>query len=776
MMLKKHPELKIILIGFLILLVLGAFLLFPIFVLGKSRSSILNNPLLRLGTSFFRSVRKFSDVVFFPYLLKKTDLPVYELYVKAKKMALLESKLPDPFSGRLEAENRTEVNAEFRAGEYYQPKVKVRYRGFGPDHWNAIKKSWKITFPDKEGLNGMKALDLIIPNDRGYFIEPLIAYRAKKLGLHVPEPKLVRLRVNGKDMGVYLASEGRSKKWLSRLGLPDNSPIFTVDESRISELAYSEGPYLVPERLGYWNDSAREGKKQDVKPEDFAPLAALAEVVNKADDYTFKKIIPHLVDLPRFYAWDILRMLSGSNHQADNYNLVLLFNIDRGKFEVIPVDINMLDQNDIVYTDDDMLLSKRIFSTPEFKDARNAMLKKYLSEENLQDDLAFYDRLDKDFRAEFLSDTVKIDNNLRFLSRVKEYRDLIVDNFKRARAFLDAKYDFKMIKQIAPYQWPGGFERLPELALSKDGFLAKYPEFKGLEGNLISIGPGTQILHQTVIVPADFRLVIQPGTTLLMGKNVSLISYSPIEARGLPEEKIQIKALDSNQAWGAVLIIDAPQKSVFSWADIAGGSGVNLGGVGIKATGMLASHFSDLEFSNSRLHNTVFNNINDDGLNIKGAIAVVRNSVFYDTYSDAIDFDIVKLGSLVEGNTFLPPVGKGIAATNADAIDLSFSQVKIIDNNIQGGCGDKGVSAGENSYPLIINNIFKGCSIGVAVKDLSSARIYHSKFIGNGIGVSAYRKKLEFGGGSAVVVGSWFDQNKEKTKTDAFSQIEVIEK
>lgn len=771
---KKSIELKIALVGLLGLLVLGAFFLFPVFVLGKSRSSILASPLFRLGTSFFRSARKFPDVVFFPYLMQKTNLPVYELRLTVPKMALLESRLPDPFSGRLEAENRTEVNAEFRAGDFYQPKVKVRYRGFGPDHWNAIKKSWRITFVDKEGLGGMKSLDLIIPNDRGYFVEPLVVYRAKKLGLNASEFRFVRLRLNGKDMGVYLASEGRSKKWLSRLGLPDNSSIFTVDESRISEIAYSDGPYLVPERLSYWSNSSREGKKQDVKPEDFAPLAALAEVVNKADDHTFKKIIPHLVDLPKFYAWDILRMLSGSNHQSDNYNLVLLFNIDRGKFEILPADVNMLDQNEIVYTDDDMLLSKRIFSVPEFREARNAVLRKYLTEENLKDDLAFYDRLDKDFRAEFLSDTVKIDNDFTFLSRVREYRDLIVDNFKRASAFLDFQYDFKMPVQSTAYQWLKGFERLPELALSKEEFLAKHPEFKGLEGNLISIGPGTQILQQTVILPSGFRLMIQPGTTLLMGKNVSLISYSPIEARGLVEEKIQIKALDPNQTWGSILIVDAPQKSVISWADITGGSGVNLEGVGIKATGMLAAHFSDLEFSNSSIHHTVYNDINDDGLNVKGAIATIRHSLFYDTYSDAIDFDAVKSGSLIEGNTFMPPIGEGNKDAAGDAIDISFSQVKIADNNIQGGCGDKGISVGENSHPLIVNNVIKGCPIGIASKDLSRARIFHNKLVGNKVAISAYQKKLEFGGGSAVVIDSLFEGNQVKIKTDSFSRVEII--
>ena len=728
----------------------------------SNRSGVLQNGFGRHFISLYRSLRKLPDVVFFPYFFQKTNLPVYDLTIKREDLALLNAALPaDPFSGRLQEDNRVEVKADFTA-EDFRGEVKVRYRGFGTDHWNANKKSWRINFTSERGPKGMKAMNLIIPSDRGYFVEPLLVYRAKKLGLSVPEVGFVRLRLNGQDVGVYLASEHFSSRWLSRSGLPDTSNILAVEDGKIAEIAYEAGPYLVEDRLKYWKSYT------DKNITDFPELVVLIDVITKTDDDTFKKLIPHLVDMPKFYAWDIMRILSGSNHQSDNYNLILLFNTAVGKFEFVPFDINLLDQREIVYNDADMVLTKRVFSVPEFKAERDKLLKEYLTEENLQDDLAFYDSEAARFSGDFLNDLVKIDNNLRFLSKIKNYRRLIADNFQRAKSIPETDCSLNLKSSSFSHEWPGSFSRFEESVWSREHFLAKNPRFYAGDGADVAIGPGEIILSETVIVPAGVRLLIQPRTTLLMGMGVSLVSYSPLRAMGAPENRIRIKSSGFGP-WGSLLLIDTGQKSIISLAEISGGSGVKING--IISTGMVAAHKSDLEVLNS-----VFSKSGDDDLlNIKYGRAEIRGSFFYDSFSDAIDLDSAGSDSQVRDNTFLPPIGMGSEAVGGDAIDISFSGITISGNKILKGCGDKGISVGEDSGPVIKDNFIEGCAIGVAVKDASRARILRNHFVKNVIAVSAYRKKMEFSdNASAVVIASLFEGNSKDTETRGGSEIKIF--
>ena len=98
------------------------------------------------------------------------------------------------------------------------------------------------------------------------------------------------------------------------------------------------------------------------------------------------------------------------------------------------------------------------------------------------------------------------------------------------------------------------------------------------------------------------------------------------------------------------------------------------------------------------------------------------------------------------------------------------------DNNTVTDCGDKGVSVGEASRPVIENITVTRCLFGVAVKDRSHAIISNSSFEENDVGIGLYRKKPFFvEGGTAEVRKSAFKNNKEKTTADEFSSIEIYE-
>ncbi|QQG45477.1 MAG: CotH kinase family protein [Candidatus Sungiibacteriota bacterium] len=742
---------------------ISVLLLVLIFVAGliviKSESlryRLIQSPMFQQLVPTYRSVRKLPDLVFSPYFFYKTRLPVYKLVIKKQDLATLNAGLPDPFGAPLLDDNRVRVKADFAAGDFRE-RVELRYRGFKNNHWAAAQKSWRINFSKESRFQGMKGLNLVIPYDRLYFIELLNAYRARKLGLNVPDIWFVRLKINGWDAGVYMAWEQWSNRWLSRSGLPDTSHILAVDDGKPG-LFEDTAPLFSREGLRRWKSYTQNNTKS------FPELEALVEIIEKTDDTMFTKLIPHIIDLPKFYAWHALRALADSAHQWEAANLIVIFNTATGKFETVPFDMGM-EMGEYLRDEAAEKLASRVFSIPEFRKERDEVLKSYLNEDNLRDDLAFYDSLARRMKPEFLSDSLKFHSNLKYLSEISRLRDLTESNFQKATAFLGRVSPPYFLQKTGSLVMPTEFARFPEISRSLIEFLAYNPRFYALDEKTVSLGTGTTIITETTIIPAGVTLRINAGTTLLLGEGVSLVSYGPVEIVGSSGAPVIVAALDAQKPWGSILILNnSKTPSRVEFAQVSGGSGVEING--IRATGMLAVHDSDLEVSQS-----IFSDSHDDdAINVKYGRAIIRRSTFFKTNSDALDFDAVDATSIVEDNTFASPLGT--KETGGDAIDLSFSQV-LIQRNIILGCADKGISVGEASRPIIIKNVITSCSVGVAVKDSSRARIFSNIFKEDDVAISAYQKKHEFGGGYALVINPTFLKNKEDIKSDGRSQIEV---
>ncbi|MFC1756618.1 right-handed parallel beta-helix repeat-containing protein, partial [Patescibacteria group bacterium] len=277
--------------------------------------------------------------------------------------------------------------------------------------------------------------------------------------------------------------------------------------------------------------------------------------------------------------------------------------------------------------------------------------------------------------------------------------------------------------------------------------------FVKTDENTIRLPSGNYYFNETVIIPKGLELSIGAGSTIFL--NASFISYSPVMAIGSEKLPISIKRLNPESAWGVFVVINA--KGEFNQVHFSGGSGDVIHG--IYFTGMLASHNSDVHVSNSLFENAG----DDDALNIKGGKFVIKNTIFKNNSFDAIDIDFSE-GEVVD-SMFLNNVG-----VDGDAIDLSFSEVAIIGNEIE-NCGDKGISIGEKSTSVVENNEIKGCQIGIAVKDSSYAKIVNSNLTENEIGISLYRKKQVFGGAKASLSNVVFESNVQDTKLDNLSEL-----
>lgn len=736
--------------------------LFAARAVGIQPHQILGKPVsLRLRHAE-ESLRKVSDFAFLPYFFVPSRLPRYELSIAQKDLRALNEPLADwdPDSVvPLPGDRKISVKADFRAGPY-EARVDVRYRGDSPVHWAHHKKSFLVEFPRDHLFQGMRRLNLVVPESQDFFMSRLNEHRAENVGLLTPRSSFAAVRINGADMGVYLAYEDMREEWLEKQGRAGFVLAFEGDFAEARESVFSDGNMAFWQTLTYPETYSAE------------PIKALREILMNAPDADLKKLLPLVVDMDSFYGWDVITALSQAREQNDvppSNNMRLLFDTARGKFFVIPYNVRIREQDDPrIFYKDIPLLTKRILFIPEFKQARDNALKKYIAEYR-EDDLAFYDGEADRMKKEFLRDFSKHESGFAYLAAIRETREKIRENFIRAEKDIAREYESPSASAngggltaagAAALRLPDNFGLLSEAAGTPQGFVARHPEFIfEPQGNVLRLSAGDYFFSRDMAIPPGIKVVFDPGVRVFLGSDVSVVSYSPVAMEGDADRPILITAANPNASWGGFAVIGTGSRiSVLRHAIISHGKG--FGDInGIAATGMLAFHHADAAITDSRIENVA----GEDGLNIKYGTVSVRNNVFFRTASDALDCD--SCSGVIEGNRF-ETIGtganthSGIGNIGGDAIDISFSDVLIKGNTIIGAT-DKGISVGERSSPSIENNVIVRSSAGIAVKDSSSARILANVIMRNAIAVELYRKKNIFGPGTAFMAQSILWGNKK---------------
>jgi len=347
----------------------------------QARIRIWRMPLVQFGVHTYRSLRKIADLPYSVYLARTDSLPIYDVVVNPENVALMNAALPDDMiKGRLLDDNKVKISGDFAAGGY-QEKIKIRYRGRGPNHWNALKKSYQIDFPDEHPFAGYTRMKFNIPEDRGYIVEPLNFYRAAKLGLFAPQPWFSKLRLNGQNIGVYFTLPHWSKE-LAELGRrPDTSNIFGIrDLPREETLARN---FFEPENIDYWEDYTENDL---ARPEDRAALKEFLSILSYAPDTTFERVLPAIADMDSIYSWLILNTLAGSNHQNIHNNIIILRDPSTGKFQPIPWDTQLYPYEPLDLPHHPLI--GRTLSIPQFREEFLRRLEAYVSnEENLAENL-----------------------------------------------------------------------------------------------------------------------------------------------------------------------------------------------------------------------------------------------------------------------------------------------------------------------------------------------------------------------------------------------------
>jgi hypothetical protein len=246
------------------------------------------------------------------------------------------------------------------------------------------------------------------------------------------------------------------------------------------------------------------------------------------------------------------------------------------------------------------------------------------------------------------------------------------------------------------YRFTGYETIIPEdlssqVDLSIDDFLQQYPFFKmavDVPTTLI-LTEGEYIIEKTIVIPRNLTLVIEPGTVLRFSAGRSLISYSPILARGTESKPISFIAKNRLFKWGVVGVVKS-KGTVFEYVKFEDArealvNGINfLGGLSL------------IETDGNISHSEFLNSYGKDAVNINKGVAMVQDNLFQDVYRDCLDYD----GAMgeISHNQFINCGDEGI--------DLGGNfNVEVIDNTILDPRGGR-ISAEHDLDKIISQNTF----------------------------------------------------------------------
>lgn len=264
-------------------------------------------------------------------------------------------------------------------------------------------------------------------------------------------------------------------------------------------------------------------------------------------------------------------------------------------------------------------------------------------------------------------------------------------------------------------------------------------------GESIFIGPGQVEILEDIIIPKGTVLHIAPGTTFNIGSGVSIIVYGTILSEGTEANPIIYTAKNKAEGWGALAVIGDDSSGVFQNCLFEFGSEARINGLLIS--GMFSAYHTDVMINGCEFNSA----LGEDSVNLKSGRSKLTNSKFKGNVSDALDLDFMEMGTTVKNNFFL--------SNNGDSIDISGS-ASLVQNNWVQGSGDKGISIGEGSKDLILDNLLLANTIGIAIKDGANIEFVNNTVARNQVGVAIYQKKDIFGQPAVNVQNSVFVENE----------------
>ena len=359
-------------------------------------------------------------------------LPAYQLTIDPADLQKIEDSLPkelhSPWYGNifLTEDAKEWVKGTFTAdGEEYD--VDVRVRGDIFNHWAYRKKSWRIKFDGDKLFRGIKEMNLIIPEDRGWIAEPLASFRAKNFGFLQPPMEFVTVSLNGGGAMVYTQIEQFGKEMLEKLARPGDVNIYGAGGGT----SYFQQWDDVFSNTAYWQKYANAVVTPQDSMEEMEEIRALsAEGAHLEPDY--KDRIRALFDVSMLTHWYALSLLSGSSHVRD-HNLRFFWDISRGRLEPIPWDISLYWPRSFLSLPGNPFLNE-VFRVPEWKLSAFRTLWRHVNDPaKVEADLAEAKRIRGMVERAAYNDSIKLQSNRQVNAELDERMSQVQANIEFAK-------------------------------------------------------------------------------------------------------------------------------------------------------------------------------------------------------------------------------------------------------------------------------------------------------------------------------------------------------
>jgi hypothetical protein len=251
----------------------------------------------------------------------------------------------------------------------------------------------------------------------------------------------------------------------------------------------------------------------------------------------------------------------------------------------------------------------------------------------------------------------------------------------------------------------------------------------------VRIAPGDWTVDRDLILPAGFRVRAGPGTRLDLVDSALIVSRSPVELVGDPDDPIVIESSDgSGQGFAVIAAGGESRLEYVSFRRLR-----SPDRPGWRLTGSVTFYESPVSIA----HAAFLDNDSEDSLNLVRSAFRIESSLFRGAASDAFDADFSD--GLMQDTAFVEPAN--------DGVDVSGSTVTLTRLRVEGS-GDKAVSAGEGSTLAIEDLEVQDSVIGIASKDRSSVSVDGLRLRQTQMGLAVFVKKQEFGPASMEVRGA----------------------
>lgn len=254
-----------------------------------------------------------------------------------------------------------------------------------------------------------------------------------------------------------------------------------------------------------------------------------------------------------------------------------------------------------------------------------------------------------------------------------------------------------------------------------------------------------------VTVASGVTLTVEAGVVVRINNGLSITAQAggTIDVEGTAVNPVQFMPLTGNNNWGTINASGNNSFITIRHAEISHG-GVSLGSqstgliedtyvhdVGSAIVGNSAKFVTMRRVHVSFYSETIFNS---------GTVVLAEDSLFENQTagsSDALEIQNGPPGSIIRRCTFRHSTG-----SNSDAVDCNGSTNVFVHDCLIYDFTDKGCSFGTATafnQPAAVGMVVSNCLIYgvdscIAVKDVSTASIYHNTFVNSAYGVRLYQK------------------------------------